>query len=205
VTNSSKQESLDILILAEDFYPKTSGGAFIDWNLAKHLAACGDSVTVVTPKIGPASSTEYVDGIEIRRRFRSHGPDTHPNTIRGLFWRVLYSLVLIPYLLKFIRNEDFELLYSTNHLFHFPAALVSTVFRLAHISFVGYSPSIRPEVTITDPLVILERMNFRFFMGDTALCRTPAVAALLSKLSNSDVDRVDGIVDSTAIRTAGQV
>lgn len=164
--------------------------------------ACGDSVTVVTPKNRPTPSIEYVDGVEIRRPFRSYGPDTHPNTTREIFWRLLYSLVLIPYLLTLTWKEDPEVLYSTNHLFHFPAALVSTVFRLPHVSFVGYSPSIRPEVSITDPLVVVERLNFRFFMGDTALCRAPAVSTLLSELSNSDVYRLDGIVDSTAICTA---
>ncbi|WP_197075839.1 glycosyltransferase [Halostagnicola sp. A56] len=39
-------------------------------------------------------------------------------------------------------------------------------------------------------------------MGDIALCQTPAVSALLYRLSNAEVNRVDGIVDSTAVHTA---
>ncbi|WP_255349685.1 hypothetical protein [Halostagnicola sp. A56] len=38
MTDSIEGKTLNVLILAEDFYPKESGGAFIDWNVAKHLS-----------------------------------------------------------------------------------------------------------------------------------------------------------------------
>jgi len=202
MSDSTDEETLNVLILAEDFYPKESGGAFIDWNVAQHLAECGDSVTVVTPRNEQTPSIEHVDNVEIRRPLRSHGSDTHPNSILGLIWRIVFAIILIPYLLYFARNRNFDLVYSTNHLFHFPATLLGTVFGLVHVSFVGYSPSIQSNSTITDPLVILERINFRYFMGNVALCQTPSISSLLSKLSRAEVDRIDGCVDSNVVQKA---
>ena len=45
MTEAADDDALNVLLLAEDFYPKESGGAFIDWNTAKHLADAGDRVT----------------------------------------------------------------------------------------------------------------------------------------------------------------
>jgi glycosyltransferase involved in cell wall biosynthesis len=70
---------------------------------------------------------------------------------------------------------------------------------LPHVSFVGYSPSIQEETSLRDPLVLLERINFRLFMGDRALCQTPAVRETISNVSKVNVTRLDGIVDREAV------
>jgi glycosyltransferase involved in cell wall biosynthesis len=202
MTGATDYEALNVLLLAEDFYPEESGGAFIDWNTAKHLADAGERVTVVTPQEEGAPSRETADGVDIRRPFRGIKADTPPNSLLGQLRRILFLLLVIPYLINLIRKEESDLVYSTNHLLHPVAALMSTIFRLPHVSFVGYSPSIRSNVSLTNPLVLLERMNFRFFIGDYALCRTPVVYKVLVRLSDANVERVDGVVDTDAVRSA---
>jgi glycosyltransferase involved in cell wall biosynthesis len=202
MTGATNHEALNVLLLAEDFYPKESGGAFIDWNTAKHLADAGDRVTVVTPRDEGRPSRETADGVDIRRPFRGIKPDTPPNSLRGQLGRILFVLLIIPYLINLIRKEELDLVYSTNHLLHPVGTIMSTIFRLPHVSFVGYSPSIRSNVSLTHSLVLLERTNFRLFMGDYALCRTPSVYEELVRLSDAEVERVDGIVDTDAVRTA---
>lgn len=203
MSGTSERRTLRILMLTEDFYPKTSGGAFIDWNVAKYLVRDGDSVTVVTPYDDvTTSSFETVEGVEIRRPFRSHNPSVHPNSKRGIARRILFVALVIPYLIKLCWRNDFNLVYSTNHLLHLPAAIVSTVFGLSHISFVGYSPSIREDVLVGNPLVLLERLNFRFFMGDRVLCQTPSVRDLLFETYDRDVIQLEGIVDRETIESS---
>jgi glycosyltransferase involved in cell wall biosynthesis len=202
MTDATDDEALNVLLLAEDFYPKESGGAFIDWNTAKYLADAGDRVTVVTPWDEGTPSRETVDGVDIRRPFRGIKADTPPNSLRGQLRRILFVLLVIPYLINPIRKEELNLVYSTNHLLHPVAALMSTIFRLPHVSFVGYSPSIRSNVSLTHPLVFLERMNFRLFMGDYALCQTPSVYEELVRLSGAKVERVDGTIDADTVRSA---
>ena len=202
MTDATDDEVLDILLLAEDFYPEESGGAFIDWNTAKYLADVGDRVTVVTPRDEGTPSRETVDGVDIRRPFPGIKADTPPNSLRGQLQRILFVLTLIPYLINLIRKEELDLVYSTNHLLHSAAALMSSMFRLPHVSFVGYSPIIRSDISLTHPLVLFERTNFRLFMGDYALCRTPSVYEELVRLSDAKVERVDGVVDTDEVRSA---
>jgi glycosyltransferase involved in cell wall biosynthesis len=202
MTDATDDEALNVLLLAEDFYPKESGGAFIDWNTAKYLTDAGDRVTVITPRDEGSPSHETVDGVDIRRPSRGIKAETPPNSLRGQLRRILFVLLVIPYLINLIRKEELDLVYSTNHLLHPVAALMSTIFRLPHVSFVGYSPSIRSNVSLTHPLVLLERMNFRLFMGDYALCQTPSVYEELVRRSDANVERVDGTVDAKAVHSA---
>jgi glycosyltransferase involved in cell wall biosynthesis len=202
VTDATDDEALNVLLLAEDFYPKESGGAFIDWNVATYLVEHGDSVTTVTPRNEDTARREIVDGVEIRRPFRGHSNDRHPNSLRGFFRRILFVPFLVPYLLILCWRREFDLIYSTNHLLHPVAAIVAFVNRLPHISFIGFSPSIQEERSILDPLVLLEQVNFRFFVGDRALCRTPKVQGILSEAFSCNVERLDGIVDKESIKSA---
>ena len=192
-------DSLDVLLLAGDFYPKKSGGAFIDWNTAKHLVEAGDSVTVVTPRNAETDQLETVDGVEIRRPIRGHPADVHPNSTQGILWRLLFVVLVMPHLLNLCWRREFDLVYSTNHLLHPPATILTIVFQLPHISFVGYSPSIQEDISLIQPLVLLERINFRFFMGDRVLCQTPSIRDILSKVCDGELARLDGSVDKNAI------
>ena len=202
MTEAADDDALNVLLLAEDFYPKESGGAFIDWNVATYLVEHGDSVTTVTPRDGDTARKEIVNGVEIRRPFRVHSNDRHPNSIRGFFRRIVFALFLVPYLFVLCWRREFDLIYSTNHLLHPIGAIVGFVNRLPHISFIGFSPSIREGRSILDPLVLLERINFRFFVGDRVLCRTPKVQDILSEAFGYDVERLDGIVDKETIKSA---
>lgn len=202
MTDATDDEGLNVLLLAEDFYPKESGGAFIDWNVATYLVEHGDSVTTVTPRNEDTAREEIVDGVEIRRPFRVHSNNKHPNSVRGFLRRILFTLFILPYLFVLCWRREFDLIYSTNHLLHPSAAIVGFVNRLPHISFIGFSPSIREERSILDPLVLLERINFRFFVGDRVLCRTPKIQDILSEAFSCDIKRLDGIVDKETIKSA---
>jgi len=202
MTDATDDETLDVLLLAEDFYPKESGGAFKDWSTAKHLADAGDDVTVVTPCVEGAPNQETIEGVEIHRPFQGTSADIHPNSVSGQFRRIRFVVLAFFYLINLVRRETFNLVYSTNHLMHPLAAFVSIIFRHPHVTYVGYSPSIRNDVSLIDPLVLIERLNFRLFIGDCSLCQTPSVHKKLSQTSNAEIKRIDGSVDADAVRSA---
>jgi len=62
-----QRNGMNVLQLSEDYYPKTSGGAFADFHVSKEVAARGDSITVFTPRPKDSPRREVVDGVEIRR------------------------------------------------------------------------------------------------------------------------------------------
>lgn len=202
MTNSEQSQSLNVLLLPEDFHPKESGGAFIDWNVARHLAKEGESVTVITPRNGNIPQVETVEEVEIRRPFRGSPRGTHPNSLKGIFYRLLFLVYVVPYLFYLFWKRGFDIVYSTNHLLHMPATMVSLFFRSTHISFVGYSPTIQVETKRTNPFILLEWVNVRLFMGEVALCRTPSVYEILSEKSSAEVSQLSGILDKKAIIAA---
>lgn len=199
MSESIAADSFTVLMLAEDFYPRKAGGAFKDWEVAKYLEKSGDSITVITPKGVSPVEFERVEGVEIRRPYRGLPEDLEPNSLHGQIRRVLFVIYVLPYLLKLIFMRDFDVIYSTNHLFHPIASILSVISNTPHVSFVGYSPSIHDDISFRNPLVLLERMNFRFFMGDRVICETPSIQNILSKKSDSTVIRSDGSVDEKAI------
>ncbi|UTF54800.1 glycosyltransferase family 4 protein [Natronosalvus rutilus] len=202
MSNQDPEKNISVLLLAEDFYPKKSGGAFIDWNVAKHLTDCGDNVTVVTTRIAGTKSREAASNVDIRRPFPGSPENTQPNSLYGQLRRILFVFLVFPYLIRLMWNREFDVIYSTNHLFHPLAAVLRVLFGVPLVTFVGYSPSIHDNVSLTDPLVLLERMNFRFFMGDRALCRTPSIEKEISRLSGVPIARLEGIVDPEEVNTA---
>lgn len=202
VTGEDQSDSVSVLMLSEDFYPKTSGGAFIDWNVAKHLASKGDEITVVTPRSELTTSSESIEGIEIRRPFSGSKEGQHPNTLYNQFRRIIFVIVAFPYTIQLIYRQGFDLIYSTNHLFHPVASALRFMFGLPLITFVGYSPSMHDDLSYTNPLLLLERLNFRLFMGDRCLCQTPSIQEELINVTHGVVERIDGIVDEDAIASA---
>lgn len=202
MSRNESEESYEILLLAEDFHPITSGGAFIDWNVAKYLANKGDEVTVVTPRTDSMNSREVIKDVEIRRPFLGVSEEAPQNSFWNQIRRVLFAIMIFPYLVYLAYDNEFDVIYSTNHLFHPISAVLRTLFSLPVVTFVGYSPSIHDDVSLCDPLVILEQINFRFFMGDRALCQTPSIQKELNQHSNAIVERLDGCVDPHDIRTA---
>lgn len=201
MTNSMDNTNLDVLILTEDFYPKVSGGAFIIWNVAEYLVGQGDNVTVVTPRNDETPSIETAEGIEIRRPFKGPSSDVHPNSKWAILWRILFVVFVIPYLIYLCLDRDFDLVYSTNHLVHPPAGIICALFRVPQVSHVGYSPSLRDDPSLVYPLIMLERVNFRIFMGDRIICQTPSLEQILSNKCKGKVKRVDGIVDKEAVKS----
>jgi glycosyltransferase involved in cell wall biosynthesis len=202
MSESIDKKNLRVLMLAEDFYPKTSGGAFKDWNTAVALADAGDSVTVVTPRNKDTPKHQIIDGIEIRRPFRGTPADRHPNSLLGQFRRIIFVLLALPYLAWLCYSSDtaYNIIYSTNHLMNPPAKVLQIVFATPLITFVGYSPTIE-NARLPNPLVILEEINFRFFIGERAIIESPVVKEAIQSLSDTHVEVVHGTVDEQKIRS----
>jgi len=191
---------MNVLMLSEDFYPKTSGGAFVDWKTAMKLTRSGDRVVVVTPRTDGTASVRQKNGVTIYRPYHGAPANVNPNSLTGQLSRITFVLLVLPYLVKLCWREDFDLIYSTNFLFHPLAWLLEIVFGIKHMSFVGYSPSLS-ESSVTDPLILLESLNFLLFMGECVVCRTPSTKKRLDHLSRATVKRLDGIVDEEVIRS----
>lgn len=193
---------MNVLILAEDFYPKTSGGAFIDWQAAVALAERVERVVVVTPRTEGTAGLERENGVEIHRPYRATPESDHPNSLAGQLLRVKFLLLVLPYLLRLTRDESFQVIYSTNHLFHPLARVLGVVRRLPVVNYIAYSPSIVGDGDWFDPVYLLERLNFELFLGDLVLSRTPQIREIIERKSEVSTRLIGGVVNEDEVRAA---
>lgn len=196
----SPESGVRFLVLAGEFYPMTSGGALEQWNICRTAAEQGHEPVVFTTKHPECASTDAVDGVRIHRRFKSSG-DVGPDSALGLLFRVGFAAVLTTYLVWWLRDEEIDVIYSPEHLFHPFAKFLGLVYRVPSVNFVAYTPSLQSDQGGLKRL--LERLNFRYLLGEVVFIRVPEISETVRATNpDADVVVVPGILDQAAIRTA---
>jgi glycosyltransferase involved in cell wall biosynthesis len=189
---------MHLVVLAEDFYPTISGGAHVRWHFSR-LAAESNRITVFTPRVQGTEARETVDGVEIVRPFEAKPHKLPSYAGIAVVSRILYSVLITFYLIFWLRGKSVDGIHSTDHSIHWTATVVSELYSIPHVSFVGYTPTIH-TTSLSNPKVLLERLNFRLFMGDFAFCRTPEVRESLVA-TGTDSKILHGILDKETIRS----
>lgn len=195
---------MNILILAEDFFPITSGGAFEDKQVASKAVEEGHEVCVVTSRSSDMKPREYHQGVEIRRPLQAPFVEHEINSPLNFFGRLFVSVLILFYCLFLLMGRRFDIVYSTNHVFHFCGWVLTKLFSTSLVSYVAYTPSLNPENKfIANPLYILEQINFRFFMGKIVFCRNPQIQKRITSYNpHSSVRMSHGIVNASSIDSA---
>jgi len=194
-----------LLILVEGFYPQSGGGAQTQWNIARAAANDGYRVSVFTPKLSGTPRFETVDGVEINRLFPGAPDPDNPNSVPGIMMRLLFNIILLPYLLVWSYRNKPDVIYSPSHLTHAVAKALSRLYSIPVVNFVAYSPVLRAsETSRFDPRRMLEELNFRFFTGDVVFSRTPTVRRLVRDRSDCTVRGAHGVLSEDEIDTANK-
>lgn len=189
---------MHLLVLAEDFYPNTSGGAYVRWRFCQLAVERGHDITVFTPHKDGLARAETVDGVSIHRPFPVKPASVPTYAPLAVVTRIVASVLFFVYLLWWLREQDVDGLHSASHLTHWVGKALSVLYDLPLVTFVGYTPSLEPEPS-RSPQLLLERVNFRLFMGDTVFCRTPAVQEVIERYTDSPVQVLHGILNRERI------
>ena len=192
---------MNLIILAEDFYPNTSGGAHTRWRFCQLAAERGHDITVFTARDPDLAKSEVVDNVEIRRPFRVKPAEKPVYAPISVLTRIATSILLFGYICWWLRDQEVDGLHSASHLTHWIGKALSILYSPPLVSFVGYTPSVvsDPEVT---PKLLLERANFRFFMGETVFCRTPNARKVIETYTDAKVEILHGILNRKEINSA---
>lgn len=200
--NSPDQEST-FLILAGSFYPEISGGAHEQWHFCQNLSDRGHNVTVLTPRDNGEPKRETVKGIDIIRPTPSRFPNVPGESYLAILTQTIFSVIAATYALRIIRQQEIDRIYSQSVFLHWVAKMVSTIYDLPLVTFIGYTPSLRSSLTYS-PKRLLERLNFQFFLGDAVFCREPETKKRIGKLSDAHVDVIHGILEKQKIRNISE-
>ena len=192
---------MHLLVLSEAFYPETSGGAHVRWRFCQLAVERGHDVTVFTPHEKGLAKSETVDGVEIRRPFPVK-PDSVPiYSPVAVVTRVAASVLFFVYLCWWLREQNVDAMHSASHLTHWVGKVLSVLFSLPLVSFIGYTPSVDGDPSFS-PQLMLERVNFCFFMGNTVFCRTPDTKEIIEQYTDGTVAVLHGILNQKRISDA---
>lgn len=191
---------MDIIVLAEDFYPTESGGAITDWKFAVYAVEQGHTVTVLTQPVAGASRTEVVEGVEIRRIGPAADASGHDQTMLGFARRILYTARLSASAARHALKRSPDVIYSTNYVFHPVASVLGSVRRIPVVNYIAYSPV---NNSSSEPWykLLFESLVMRVFLGSTVLVRTPNVKDKVRRLNSAHVELVEGILSRREIES----
>lgn len=189
---------MHLLVLAEDFYPNTSGGAHVRWRFCQLAVERGHDVTAFTPHEEGQARTETVDGVTIYRPFPVKPASVPTYSPIAVVTRIAASVLFFVYLLWWLRGQDVDGLHSASHLTHWIGKALSVLYDVPLVTFIGYTPSLEPNPSFS-PQLLLERVNFRLFMGGTVFCRTPAVKEVIERYTGGTVSVLHGILNRERI------
>jgi len=192
---------MHVVVLAEDFYPNVSGGAHARWRFCQIAAERGVDVTVFTPLRGDSPRRETVDGVDIRRPCRAQPRGLPAYGGISFVTRLAASLVIFAFAARWFLANDVDAIHSASNTSHWSAKALGLLFGLPVVNFVGYTPSYsRDRRSGFDPKLLLERLTFRWCMGETVFCRTPEIRDRIADAGNDDVRILHGIVNVPRIR-----
>ncbi|GAA0455727.1 glycosyltransferase [Halococcus dombrowskii] len=192
---------MHLLVLSEAFYPETSGGAHVRWRFCQLAVERGHDVTVFTPHEKGFAKSEIVDGVEIRRPFPVKSDSVPIYSPIAVITRIAASVLFFVYLCWWLRDQDVDGLHSASHLTHWVGKALSVFYDLPLVSFIGYTPSVDADPSLS-PQLLLERVNFRFFMGQTVFCRIPRTKEIIERYTDGTVVVLHGILNQKRITDA---
>jgi glycosyltransferase involved in cell wall biosynthesis len=192
---------MHLLVLTEVFYPETSGGAHVRWRFCQLAVERGHDVTVFTPHEKGLPQAETIDGVDIRRPFPVKPESVPVYSPLAVVMRIAASVLFFVYLCWWLRDRNVDGLHSASHLTHWVGKALSALYDLPLVTFIGYTPSVDGGPSLS-PQFLLERTNFRFFMGQTVLCRTPSTKEIVKRYTNGEVALLHGILNRKRIKSA---
>jgi glycosyltransferase involved in cell wall biosynthesis len=191
-----------ILIAPGSFYPELSGGALVQWKLAKKAVEAGYKIIVVSATNSDNPAVEEIEGAEIRRPYWGNVFTSGQNSIVDLLRKALFAVFLCMYLPYLAHQRNVDVVYSAAHVCHPGSKIAGILVRLPVVNFVGYTPSVG---SVRRPLGYflrsLERVNFRMFLGEKIFCRTPAARKVLQQHASGRAEIIHGVVNEEAIKS----
>jgi len=192
---------MHIVVFEHDFYPNLSGSSLVRWRFCQIAVERGHEVTVFTHRTGDHPRSEVVDGVRILRPVGLKPASLPGTTPIAILLELLSTIVLLPVAAVWLARNDVDALHATAHDMFWLAKLLSVLFRIPNVSFVGYTNLLRSDGGHFVESVF-EYLNFRLFMGNAVFSRVPDVADDIDEIAHADVNEIHGVVNKPRVLEA---
>lgn len=194
---------MHLLVFPGDFYPTVSGGAHEQWRFCEVAAKQGHQISVITPRVDNTSREETVNGVRILRPIRTKPERLPAYAPTAIITRIVASVFMFGYGLWWFRNKNVDGIYSSSYSTHWIAKILSMLYRVPYVNHIAYTPTARRPWK-PSPTFVLERVNFKLFLGKHVFCRVPRVRDVIAKMTNAKVEIIHGILNKKRVTQAAE-
>lgn len=182
---------MKILVVSEHFYPY--GGAELSlWKLCGALTRKGHQIHVITARRGGEADYEQKDEIEISRPFATG------NLIR----RFIFALRLYPYLKRWLRGREIDIIYNLSYVPTLPATRIARKFGIPSVTLLGHFCGRKWFQLATPPLALLnfitERLTIRLGKHKVLVVQCQDTAEKISTSTSAEIE----VICNTLLETA---
>lgn len=187
---------MKILVIAEHFYPY--GGAELSlWRLCSTLTGKGHQIQVITSRRGGEPDYEIKDGIEIFR----------PLATGNLAGRFVFAVKLYPYLKRWLREREIDVVYNLGYVPTLPATRVARRYGIPSVTLLGHFCG-RKWFRLTSPPLamlnmLLEILIIRFGRHSVLVAQCQETARKVSAHTDAEIKVIcNTLLDPAAIDRA---
>ncbi|TES87869.1 MAG: glycosyltransferase family 1 protein [Dehalococcoidia bacterium] len=182
---------MKILVVSEHFYPY--GGAELSlWKLCGALTRKGHQIHVITARRGGEADYEKKDEIEISRPFATG------NLIR----RFIFALRLYPYLKRWLRGREIDIIYNLSYVPTLPATRIARKFGIPSVTLLGHFCGRKWFQLAIPPLALLnfiaERLTIRLGKHKVLVVQCQDTAEKISTSTSAEIE----VICNTLLETA---
>lgn len=182
---------MKILVVSEHFYPY--GGAELSlWKLCGALTRKGHQIHVITARRGGEADYEKKDETEIYRPFATG------NLIR----RFIFALRLYPYLKRWLRGREIDIIYNLSYVPTLPATRIARKFGIPSVTLLGHFCGRKWFQLAIPPLALLnfiaERLTIRLGKHKVLVVQCQDTAEKIATGTSAEIE----VICNTLLETA---
>jgi len=192
---------MNILLLTEDFHPNIDGGSLVRSRFTELITDRPHELTVVTGRPDGRPVQDEYCGTEVLRPIDPTPDDVQGYEFAGFLYKILFSLSVFVVGFYLLWTREIDAMYSKSYSTHWAAKILSLLFGVPLLTFIGGTPSLG-RYRSSRLKLIPEFINMRCCMGDSVFVRTQQTARRVSRISGKPTEVLHGVLNTKDLRSA---
>lgn len=194
---------MNILFVAESFYPRARGGEIVLWRISCALSKRGHDVKVITSQLGDTPDHEIINGIEVFRPFRP-GHIGRTTSFRHIYQKAAFNKMVYGFMDQFLQENEIDIIYNQAYPLTIAATRLGKKNRIPVIISVGSYQEINDiniRTIISDIIHISKQFIILGFTKYEAIrCGSIFIGDKLSKLTKKMIHTIATPVEDDYLR-----
>lgn len=193
---------MNILVVAESFYPRVRGGEVVLWRVSNALTRRGHNIKVITSQLDKTPKYEKINGIEIFRPYPT-GHMGRTTSLGELYRKIVYNKKIYSFLNKFLIDHPIDIIYNQAYPLTIITTLLGDKYKIPVVVSVDCFQEkaiLHTKTFFADLFHILKRLIIlRFSKYEVIHCGSTFISNKLSKYTNKNIFTIANPIESDLI------